>query len=101
MKKYPSLVPFCNKYPLQRDIFCLEKLRFMYGPLGPVWSFAPYEALLLGWLKLGFGFGEKGNWLALGFWAPWAFGCSSICFATLAQLSLHSMLRKLALLIVS
>jgi hypothetical protein len=67
MKKYPSLVPFCNKYPLQRDIFCLEKLRFMYGPLGPVWSFAPYEALLLGWLKLGFGFGEKGNWLALGF----------------------------------
>ena len=53
----------CNKYPLQRDIFCLEKLRFMYGPLGPVWSFAPYEALLLGWLKLGFGwFGTNWSW---------------------------------------
>jgi hypothetical protein len=95
MKKYPLLVPFCNKYPLQRDIFCLERWSFALNvwPFRAMWSFAP-----CGWLgPLGrLWFGEIGalkgkGWLLV--------GTNYYCFATLAQLSLHSMLRKLALFV--
>jgi hypothetical protein len=60
-----------------------------------IWSFASWLA------EAGLWFRRKGKLVGLGFWATWAFGCSSICFATLAQLSLHSMLRKLALFVRS
>jgi hypothetical protein len=38
MKKYPLLVPFCNKYPLQRDIFCLCEALLLFGWLGFGWA---------------------------------------------------------------
>jgi hypothetical protein len=61
LKNIPHLVPFSNKYPLQRDIFCM------------------CEALLLfGWL--GFGWSEVG--------LIW-FGVVLLCSAIVAQLSCH------------
>jgi hypothetical protein len=44
LKNIPHLVPFSNKYPLQRDIFCIVKLRFNVG-LGLVWGSLGYALL--------------------------------------------------------
>jgi hypothetical protein len=54
-KNIPHLVGIINKYPLQRDIFCIEaSLYFVHC----VWSKAPKgwlnEAKLLGWKRMAF-----------------------------------------------
>jgi hypothetical protein len=58
-KNIPSLIIsgyVCHKYPLQRDIFCINEASLLCVPFGPLWSFAPYEASLLGGKKVGLWF---------------------------------------------
>jgi hypothetical protein len=79
-KNIPNLAPFSNKYPLQRDIFCINEASLLCEPFGPLWSFAPCVAPMCGALLLNM---KLCFWLALKEVAFWLLVWPWLCFGLL------------------
>jgi hypothetical protein len=98
-KNIAVLAMFSNKYPLQRDIFCIWSFALCMALWAFVWSFAPYVGWSFappGWLKRSFWVGKKmgpfGSFWIGSNWSPLSFlPCSAVALLHASQAHLSAL----------